>query len=396
MAEERKHALLSASSAKRWINCPPSARLSEAFPESTSDYAEEGTLAHDICELKLRKLFIEPGMPEKTFKTAHNQLKKRGQYDPEMERYTDEYVDYIQKIAYSYPVPPKIVIEKEVHYGHVARDGYGFSDCIILSGTDCHVVDFKYGKGITVSAEENPQMMLYGLGALELFDAIYDIDTVRMTIYQPRLESVSTWEIPVSDLMEWVETELKPKAQLALHGEGEFHCGSWCRFCKAKNTCRARAEEYLRLAQMEFKPPALLSDEEIAEVLKVADELARWSADVYAFATNEAITHGKKWTGFKLVEGRSNRKYTDEEEVAEAAKAAGYTDIYKKSLVGITEMEKLMGKKKFAEVLGKLVYKPQGKITLVTESDKRQEIQTATAEADFKEENYSNPINYCT
>ena len=166
MAEERKHALLSASSAKRWINCPPSARLSEAFPESTSDYAEEGTLAHDICELKLRKLFIEPGMSEKTFKTAHNQLKKHGQYDPEMERYTDEYVDYIQKIAYSYPVPPKIVIEKEVHYGHVARDGYGFSDCIILSGTDCHVVDFKYGKGITVSAEENPQMMLYAVGAI--------------------------------------------------------------------------------------------------------------------------------------------------------------------------------------------------------------------------------------
>lgn len=185
--------------------------------------------------------------------------------------------------------------------------------------------------------------------------------------------------------MEWVEKELKPKAQLAINGEGDFRSGSWCRFCKAKNTCRARAEEFLKLAQ-EFKAPALLTDDEITEVLKAADEFAKWSADVYAYAQDEAVTNGKKWNGFKLVEGRSNRKYTDEEEVAEAAVAAGYTDIYKKSLIGITEMEKLLGKKKFAEVLGKLVYKPQGKITLVPESDKRQEIMAGTAEADFKEE----------
>ena len=179
---------------------------------------------------------------------------------------------------------------------------------------------------------------------------------------------------------------MKPKAALAISGEGEFRSGSWCRFCKAKDTCRARAEEYLRLAQMEFRAPALLTDDEIAEVLKVADELARWSADVYAYAQDEAVTRGKKWNGFKLVEGRTCRKYTDEEEAAEAAVAAGYTDIYKKSLIGITEMEKLLGKKKFAEVLGKLVYKPQGKITLVPESDKRQEVMVATAEVDFKEE----------
>lgn len=264
-------------------------------------------------------------------------------------------------------------------------EGFGTGDLVIVADGILTVIDLKYGKGVAVEAEWNPQMMLYGLGALELFDAIYDIDTVRMTIYQPRLESVSTWEISVYDLMDWVETELKPKAQLAIHGDGEFRCGSWCRFCKAKDTCRARAEEYLRLAQMEFKAPALLSDEEIAEILKVADDLAKWAADVYAFATDEAITHGKQWAGFKLVEGRSNRKYTDEEEVAEAAKAAGYTDIYKSTLVGITEMEKLMGKKRFSEVLGKLVYKPQGKITLVTESDKREAVMTATAEADFKE-----------
>lgn len=375
-----RHALLSASSSKRWLNCTPSARLEEQFGrEDAGPYAEEGTAAHALAEHKVKKCL--------------RRRSKRPVSDyqcDEMEECTDGYASYVMEqveLAKQDCKDPVVLIEQRLDYSAYVPEGFGTGDLLIVADKTLTVIDLKYGKGVAVDAEWNPQMMLYGLGALELFDAIYDIDTVRMTIYQPRLESISTWEISVSDLMEWVETELKPKAQLAIHGEGEFHCGSWCRFCKAKNTCRARAEEYLRLAQMEFKAPALLSDEEIAEVLKVADELAKWSADVYAFATDEAIIHGKKWTGFKLVEGRSSRKYTDEEEVAEAAKAAGYTDIYKKSLVGITEMEKLMGKKKFAEVLGKLVYKPQGKITLVTESDKRQEIQTVTAEADFKEAN---------
>ena len=373
-----RHALLSASSSKRWLNCTPSARLEEQFTKDTgSVYAEEGTAAHALAEHKLKRL-----------------LKRRSKrpvsdYDcDEMEEYTDEYVAYAMEqieLARQSCKAPVVLIEQHLDYSAYVPEGFGTGDLVIVADGALTVIDLKYGKGVAVEAEWNPQMMLYGLGALELFDAIYDIDTVRMTIYQPRLESISTWEISVADLREWVEKELKPKAQLAISGEGEFKSGSWCRFCKAKNTCRVRAEEYLKLAQMEFQAPALLSDEEIAEVLKVADDLAKWAADVYAFATDEAITHGKQWTGFKLVEGRSNRKYTDEEEVAEAAKAAGYTDIYKSTLVGITEMEKLMGKKKFSEVLGKLVYKPQGKITLVTESDKREAVMTATAEADFKE-----------
>lgn len=374
-----RHALLSASSSKRWLNCTPSARLEEQFTRDTgSVYAEEGTAAHALAEHKLKRM-----------------LKRRSRrpvsdYDcDEMEECTDEYVAYALEqieLARQNCKDPIVLIEQHLDYSAYVPDGFGTGDLVIVADGTLTVIDLKYGKGVAVEAEWNPQMMLYGLGALELFDTIYDIDIVRMTIYQPRLESVSTWEISVSNLMDWVETELKPKAQLAINGEGEFRCGSWCRFCKAKDTCRARAEEYLRLAQMEFQAPALLSDEEIAEVLKVADDLAKWAADVYAFATDEAITHRKQWVGFKLVEGRSNRKYTDEEEVAEAAKAAGYTDIYKSTLVGITEMEKLMGKKKFSEVLGKLVYKPQGKITLVTESDKREAVMTATAEADFKEE----------
>ena len=375
-----KHALLSASSSKRWLSCTPSARLEEQFRDEPggSVYAEEGTAAHALAEHKLKK--------------ALKRRSKRPVSDyqcDEMEECTDGYVAFAMEqveLARQECADPVVLIEQRLDYSAYVPEGFGTGDLLIVADHILTVIDFKYGKGVPVDAEWNPQMMLYGLGALELFDALYDIEIIRMTIYQPRLESVSTWEISVKDLMEWVEMELKPKAVLAIKGEGEFHSGDWCRFCRAKNTCRARAEEYLRLAQMEFKQPPLLTDEEIAEVLKVADELAKWSADVYAYAQDEAVTKGKKWAGFKLVEGRSNRKYTDEEEVAQAAQKAGYTDIYKKTLIGITEMERLLGKKRFAEVLGKLVYKPQGKVTLVPESDKRQEIVAATAEADFKEE----------
>ena len=375
-----RHALLSASSSKRWLNCTPSARLEEQFAEETGNsvYAEEGTAAHALAEHKLKRCL----------KRRSKRPVSDYQCD-EMEECTDGYVAYAMEqveLARQECKDPVVLIEQRLDYSAYVPEGFGTGDLLIVADRVLTVVDLKYGKGVAVDAEWNPQMMLYGLGALELFGAIYDIETVRMAIYQPRLESVSTWEISVSDLMEWVDKELKPRAALAIAGEGEFRSGSWCRFCKAKNTCRARAEGFLRLAQMEFKAPALLADDEVAEVLKVADELARWSADVYAYAQDEAVSKGKKWAGFKLVEGRSCRKYTDEEEAAEAAVAAGYTDIYKRSLIGITEMEKLMGKKRFAEVLGKLVYKPQGKITLVPESDKRQEVLAATAEADFKEE----------
>lgn len=373
-----QHAILSASASKRWMNCTPSALLERQFADEESIYAAEGTAAHALAEHKLKRF-----------------LKKRSKrpvsdYDcDEMEECTDDYVSFameqIEKAKQSC-CDPVVMIEQRLDFSRWVPEGFGTGDLVIVADDTLYIVDLKYGKGIAVSAEWNPQMLLYSLGALELFDSLYDIEKVNMTIHQPRLENVSTFEITVHDLMEWAEQELMPKAEMAAQGEGEFAVGDWCRFCKAKNTCRARAEEYLRLAQMEFKPPELLSEEEIAEVLKVADELAKWSADVYAYAQDEAITHGRVWNGFKLVEGRSNRKYVNEEEVADAAKAAGYEDIYKKSLIGITEMEKLMGKKDFQKILGNLVYKPQGKITLVPESDKRPSIQTETAEADFKED----------
>ena len=248
-----------------------------------------------------------------------------------------------------------------------------------------HVIDFKYGLGVLVDAYQNPQMMLYALGALRIFDCLYDITEVAMTIYQPRRENVSTWTISVDELREWAETTLRPKADLAFKGEGDYAPGSWCQFCRAAVKCRARAEAKLELAKFEFAQPPLLSDVEIGEILTKLDDLTHWANEIVAYAQDAAINHGKQWPGYKLVESRTIRKYSDEEAAAQAANAAGYHDIYKKSLISITEMEKLMGKQTFKEVLGGLVIKPAGKPTLVPASDKRPAIFTTGAKNDFNE-----------
>lgn len=373
-----KHSRFSPSSSKRYLNCPPSLTLEEQFEDEDSVYAAEGSAAHALAEHFIKK-----------------HLKKRSkrptsEFDSdEMDEAVGEYVSFVieqielAKHAYEAPI---FYVEQKVDISAYVPECLGTSDMVIITDKMVHIIDLKYGKGVLVEAENNTQMMIYGLGILLMAELLFDIETVQMTIHQPRLQSVTTWEINAQELKTWAEDELKPKALLALNGEGEFAVGDWCRFCKARNTCRTRAESFLEMAKYEFKLPALLTDDEISEVLKVADDLAKWAADVYAFATDEAITHGKDWVGFKLVEGRSNRKYSSDEEVAEAAVKAGYSDIYRKTLIGISEMEKLMGKKQFNEILGTFVYKPQGKITLVPESDKREPINTVTAEAEFKEE----------
>ena len=227
--------------------------------------------------------------------------------------------------------------------------------------------------------------MIYGLGVLHMAEALYDIETVRLTIFQPRLNNSSTWDVSPDYLKKWGEEVLRPAGAKALIGAGEFAAGTWCRFCKARNQCRARAEHFLEMAKLEFRQPALLTDEEVAGVIARADELSKWAADVYAYAQDQAIAHGKRWPGYKVVEGRSARRYTSEEDVARAAAAAGYTDIYKKSLLGVSEMERLMGKERFSAILGKFVYKPQGKFTLVPDSDRREAVSFDTAKDDFQE-----------
>lgn len=374
-----KHALLSASSSHRWMHCPPSARLEETFENTTSIFAEEGTAAHELAEHKLRKFL--------------GQLTQRpvSKFDSEeLEYYTDIYLDFAIELITDVKgkcKDPSILIEQRLDYSCYAPEGFGTGDLIIVADGTLDIIDLKYGKGVLVSAEENPQMKLYALGALNLFDSLYDIQRVRMTICQPRLENISTYEISVEELINWAEKELRPKAQLAIKGEGEFLAGEHCRFCRARQTCRARADSNLEIAKYDFKLPALLTDSEITEVLNIADKLSAWASDVYDYAADKTITQGKVWQGYKLVEGRSNRRYTSESAVIETVTAAGYTDIYKTSLIGITDMEKLLGKKQFIELLSKFVEKPKGKPTLVPDSDKRQAIKmNNTAKADFKEE----------
>ena len=379
MATPEVHSILGASSADRWMNCTPSARLTEGMEDEGSVFAAEGTAAHSLAEWKVRKV-----------------LKKRAGRRPasdywtdEMEETTSDYRDYIMDLvgqAKQHCKDPVTLIEQHLDFSCYVPDGFGTGDFLLVADNELNVVDFKYGRGVAVYADHNPQMMLYALGALNLFDCLYDIEKVTMTIFQPRLSSISTWTISTEELYQWAEEVLKPKAELAAKGEGDFVSGSWCRFCKARNTCRARAESFLELARMEFQPPALLSDEEVAEVMEKADELSKWASDVMAYAQAEAIENGKHWNGYKLVEGRSVRKFSDEAKVEAAAKEAGYTDIYNKSLITLTAFEKLMGKEAFAEILGQYVTKPAGKLTLVPVSDKRPEVTVNTVNDEFMED----------
>ena len=369
------HAILSASASHRWLECTPSARLELEFENTGSEAAREGTAAHALAEHKLKR--------------ALRMRSKRpvSDYDSdEMEECTDAYRDYVMEqveIARQICSDPIILIEQKLDFSCYVPDGFGTGDCIIISDDRLHIIDLKYGMGILVEAEDNPQMKLYALGALQIYDALYDINEVSMTIFQPRRENVSTWTIPVADLKEWAEKELKPKAKMAFEGQGEYVPGEWCTFCRAAVRCRARAEEKLRLAQTEFRMPPLLTDAEIEEILHVLPDLTKWANEITAYATDAALNHGKKWDSFKLVAGRSVRKYRDEEAVAEAAKEAGYKDIWRRSLITLTDMEKLMGKDKFKEILGDLIYKPPGKPILVPVTDKRPAINTTDATNEF-------------
>lgn len=369
------HARFSPSASKRHLTCTPSLLLEEQFPDSISEFAEEGTAGHALAEHLIKKYMkIRSNRPTSDY------------YTDELVESVEDYVSYVveqlENVKNAYPMYIAAV-EQRVDVSNYVADCFGTADMVIASPDTLHIIDLKLGKGVPVYADNNTQLMIYALGVLETVEPIFDIETVELTIHQPRLQNISTWEISVADLKAWGNDVLKPRGAMALSGEGEFAVGEHCRFCRAKNQCRARAAEMLRLAQLEFKVAPLLSDAEIAEVLSKSDELAKWAADIYSYAQEKAISEGKVWTGYKLVRGKTNRKYTDENDVIEAAKTAGYKDIFKTSLIGITEMEKLMGKKKFNEVLGGLVYKPEGKLTLVSETDKREAVNISTAMSEF-------------
>lgn len=362
------HALLSPSASHRWIKCPLSVRLTEFMEDKPSPYADEGTLAHSIAESKLNNYL---GYTDKSVKCE----------DTSMDEYTDDYVAFVAE-QMRVLNNPSAFVEQRVDCSKYVPECYGTCDALIISDGVLHICDLKYGTGIKVEAVGNDQLRIYALGAFEMFSCLYDISTVRMSIFQPRLSHSDTWEISIDELLKWADEVLVPAAKQAWNGEGEFKAGEHCRFCKAKSNCRKRAEYNLELARYDFEPPATLDNIEIAAILAKADELVSWVTDVKEYALRQALS-GVTYDGFKVVEGRSNRKYTDENAVVEAVKSAGY-DPYEHSVLGITAMTSLLGKKKFNELLGGFVEKPQGKPTLVPMSDKRPAIHTASE--DFKEE----------
>lgn len=365
------HALLSASATKRWLNCPPSVRLTENMPDTSSEYAAEGSLAHALGELKLRKRFEL--MKKSVFDKTLKEIRSDERYSAEMDGYTDTYLDYVSSIMHSYTAKPYIAIEKRLDYSHIAPDGFGTGDCLIMCGGDLHIIDFKYGRGVAVSAEDNPQLKLYALGAVREYEMLYAIHDITLHIVQPRTEEGnSSWKISRAELEAWGES-IRPVAQLAYEGKGDFKCGDHCRFCKAKAACRARADHILSEAEFSTLPPELLSDEELGKVLERARLFANWLSDVENYALN-AILNGNTITGFKAVEGKSNRMITDIDAAFEKLKNSGYDEamLYERTPLGLTELEKLIGgKKKLAELIGGYIEKPQGKPTLVSADDKR-------------------------
>lgn len=381
-----RHARLGPSAAHRWINCPGSVALSEQVPTApSSSYAEEGTAAHSLAELKLRKYLGE--IKGAAYTRKANKIRTSGYFDGEMDEATDFYVDAVLERLAAAGEDAELMVEQQFGLDQWVPESFGTSDAVIITGNTIEVIDLKYGKGVKVDAPGNPQLRLYGLGAAELFGDLYDFESVRETIIQPRLDHVSTEEIALDDLRAWATEIVAPAARLAMDDAEIWEAGEWCRFCPAKAICRARADANLELAKLDFKQPPLLTDGEIGEVLQRAKELEKWAADVAAYALDQALA-GKHFDGWKLVEGRSIRKYTDDVKVAEALKAAGFDEaaLYERKLYGITAMEKIIGKKKLTETLGELIIKPAGKPTLVPQSDKREEIKTAeAAAADFAE-----------
>lgn len=372
-----KHALLSASSAYRWLACPPSALLSAKYEDTSSSYAQEGTAAHALAEYKVLKALG---------RKADDPTENLDYFNEEMDEATDAYAGYVlEQVAEAKKATtdPIVLVEQRVDFSTYVPDGFGTADALIIADDKLSITDLKFGRGVLVEADHNPQLMCYALGAYEMFSALYDIETVSMTIFQPRRDSVSVFEMKASDLLEWAENTLKPKAELAAEGKGDFTAGEHCRFCKAKADCRARAEANLALARYDFALPPTLTDADIEAILPLLDELTSWAEDIKAYALTRAVA-GKEWHGYKLVAGRSNRKYVNEDAVAKKVSDAGFNP-YEEKLLGITAMTKLLGKNRFEELLSSLIEKPQGKPTLVPESDKRPAMNSA--KEDFKEEN---------
>lgn len=386
-----RHALLGPSKAHQWLSCPPSIRLEESLglPDKDSAYTREGTLAHRLGELLLRREWEGAEITQ-----TLEEVRQDPAWSHAMEEHITGYAGFAaQRMAEARNrcPDPRLFIEQEVHFEAYVPQGFGTTDALILSDGLMEVIDLKYGAGVPVSAVDNPQMKLYALGCCLALGWAYDLPEIRMTIYQPRLDSISSDTITRKDLLAWAERELKPKAAQAWAGTGDYHPGvDTCRWCRAAPICRARAEYQQELAAYDFAGPPTLSNEEVARVLSRLPDLLRWAKQVDEYALDAALNHGETFPGFKLVEGKSNRKYADPAAIAAALLADGCAreDIYKpRELLGLTAMEKKLGRKRLNRLAGQYIIKPPGAPTLVPESDKRP-IYTPAAQAanDFTEE----------
>lgn len=400
-----KHALLSASAASRWLTCTAAPRFEEGLPESTSAYAAEGSLAHAIAELKALKKFTI--MTGRTYSTRLNKLKKEPLYDPEMDKTTDLYLEHLTEQAMLYDSTPTVAVEVRVDFSEYVPEGFGTCDCVMIGGDTLSITDYKHGKGVPVAATGNPQMRLYALGALKRYAAVFGdtIKQVRMSIDQPRLNSYSTDLITVEELLDWGNS-IKPIAQKAFSGLGEFVPGEHCRFCRGKAQCRARANANSALEDFkgcvpaatiqpgEFVPQVhsyitpngnevhpLLTDAEVGDLLIRGQHLIQWYKDLEEYATKR-LMDGKPIEGWKLVAGRSVRTFTDQDAAIQAVIAAGYDEalVYDRKPKTLSELEKLMGKTEFAEKIGSFVVKPLGKPTLALATDKREAYNPAASD----------------
>lgn len=371
---ERAHALLSASGAHRWMNCTPSAILETQFPDTTSEAAKEGTLAHELAEAKVMHYMHIDGFTKRKLTIKTNKLKKDPLWQAEMERYTDEYLDFIKTEALSYKVHPFVKVEEKIDLTAYVPDGFGTADCIIIAAGVLQVIDLKYGKGVPVSPERNEQLMLYALGAYAKYGFLFDIRSVKLSIVQPRIDNTSSWVITIESLLEFGET-VKEKANVAIKGEGTHNPGDWCRFCRARRNCRARADENVKLAFATEKKPPLITNEEVGEYLRLGGDVAKWLSDLKDYALTECLA-GKDVPGWKAVEGRSSREWTNMEEAFNAISEDGMDEamLYERKPLSLAQVEKLMGKAHFNDVCMMYVVKKPGKPTLVTESDKREAI----------------------
>jgi hypothetical protein len=380
------HAILSPSSASRWLACTPSARLEQQYPDRAGVAAEEGTLAHALSDLVLN--FHLMRVSHERFRTVLAVIELNKLYDSSMAEHCGQYVTFVMEMlseAQAHTPDALIFLEQKLNLTDYVPGGFGTGDVVIIANGTLHIIDLKYGKGVQVSAVNNKQMMLYALGALREFDFLYDIDTVRMTIHQPRIDNYSSFEMPVKELKAWAAADLVPRAALAFEGKGEFVPGEHCRFCKAAAVCKANADENLKLAKYDFSEGTLLSAVEVADILNRVDRFTKWLTAVEDYALDQAVNHDVHWPGYKLVEGRSVRTFTDADKVgALLLTAYDESEVFNKKIKGLCDLEKLLSKEGFNKLLGDYIVKPPGKPTLVPETDKRPEYNSAAgAAADF-------------